>query len=77
MNHTMIKRFNIVLSFWLIAIIGMLLIYGFQESNIGFLVVSVILGILLVIMNIVIIVSSVLDKKPNTNKQKSKYLQNQ
>ncbi len=77
MIHTMIKRFNIVLSFWLIAIIGMLLIYGFQESNIGFLVVSVVLGILLVIMNVFTIISSILNKKPSTNKQKSKYLQNQ
>ena len=51
MKVTMINKLNVIISLWLIAIIGTLMIFGYELGLNGFYVASIILGGLLLIMN--------------------------
>ena len=56
MKHTMIKRFSTVISLWLIAVIAVLCVFGYQLDMSGFYIASVIIGTVLLSVNVANIV---------------------
>ena len=51
MKVTMINKLNVIISLWLLAIIGTLMIFGYELSLNGFYIASLVLGIVLLITN--------------------------
>lgn len=73
MKATMIKRFNVVISLWLIAIIGTLVIFGYELDLIGCYIAAMVVGILLAATNIITLVSGLTLSNRKLIKNKEKY----
>ena len=59
MKVTMIKKFNIIISLWLIAIIALLVVLGLQLSNSGFFIGALVFAGLLAASNTINLVSGI------------------
>lgn len=73
MKATMIKRFNVVISLGLIAIIGTLVIFGYELDLIGCYIAAMVVGTLLVVTNIITLVSGLTLSNRKLIKNKEKY----
>ena len=69
----MIKRFNVVISLGLIAIIGTLVIFGYELDLIGCYIAAMVVGTLLVVTNIITLVSGLTLSNRKLIKNKEKY----
>ena len=47
MKTTMVRKFNVVISLWLIAIMATLIVFGVQLANNGFYIAAMVVGVLL------------------------------
>ena len=51
MKVAMINKLNVIISLWLLAIIGTLMIFGYELGLSGFYVASIVIGSILLVMN--------------------------
>ena len=73
MKATMIKRFNIVISLWFIAIIAVLCVFGFQLDNSGCFVAALVFGTLLLASNTINLVSGIMNSRIKLQESKKQY----
>ena len=73
MKATMIKRFNIIISLWCIAIIALLCVFGFQLDNSGFFIAALVFVGLLAISNGVNLISGLMNSRFKIQESKKEY----
>ena len=73
MNNMMIKRFNVVVSLWLIVIIATLVVFGYHLNAYGFYIAAMVIGTVLATINVVTIISGVTSANKKLIKSKEKY----
>ncbi len=71
----MIKKFNLIISLWLIAIIGILCIFGYKLNVVGCYVAALVFAGLLVLVNSINLVSGIISARITVTKAESKYNQ--
>ena len=59
-NLTMVKKFNIVISLWLVVILATLAIFGYELSNYGCYVAAAVVGAIVVLMNLGVLISGLI-----------------
>ena len=75
MKATMIKKYNLIISLWLIAIVALLCIFGYQLGANGCYVAAAVFGGLLLISNSINLVSGVITNRVSLTKTENKYNQ--
>lgn len=73
MRATMIKKFNIIISLWLILIIATLCLLGFQLGINGFYIAALVVGSLLLVSNLVNLISGIISSRPKSIQTKKEY----
>ena len=73
MKATMIKKFNIIISLWFIAIIATLCVFGYELSMNGFFVAALVVGALLLASNFINLVSGIIFSRPKRVETKKEY----
>lgn len=73
MRATIIKKFNLIVSLWLIAIIAILVILGLQLNMFGFYIGAMVVGALLLASNVINITSGLLSSRPRAVETERKY----
>lgn len=73
MKATMIKRFNIVISLWCIAIIALLCVFGFQLNNSGCYVAALVFAGLLMASNVINLISGLSNSRIKLHKSEEQY----
>ena len=73
MKNMMIKRFNVVISLWLIVIIATLVIFGYYLNAYGFYIAAMVFGTVLASINVLTIISGVTSANKNLVKTEEKY----
>ncbi len=73
MKATMIKKFNIIVSLWLIAIIAVLVVLGFKLNVFGFYIAAMVVGSFLLASNTFNIVSGLVSSRPRAVETERKY----
>ncbi len=73
MKATMIKKFNIIVSLWLIAIIAVLVVLGFKLNVFGFYIGAMVVGSFLLASNTFNIVSGLVSSRPRAVETERKY----
>ena len=73
MKNTMIRKFNVVISLWLIAIIATLIVFGTQLANNGFYIAAAVVGAVLLAINVFTIVSGITSAKEKATSQERSY----
>lgn len=71
MKNTTINKFVVILSLWLLAIMGVSLFIGYRANIVGFHIAAIILAIILVTINalhISLLVRKVIHVQPKTAK---------
>ena len=69
----MIKRFNVVISLWLIVIIATLVIFGYYLNAYGFYIAAMVFGTVLASINVLTIISGATSANKNLVKTEEKY----
>ena len=59
-NLTMVKKFNIVISLWLVVILATLAIFGYELSNYRCYVAAAVIGAIVVFMNVGVLISGLI-----------------
>ena len=75
MKATMIKKFNMIISLWLIAIIAFLCVFGYKLDAMGCYIAAIVFAGLLVISNSINLVSGVISSRISLTKTENKYNQ--
>ena len=73
MKNTMIKKFNVVISLWLIAVMATLIVFGTQLANNGFYIAAMVVGVILLAINVFTIVSGITSASKKTAAQQRSY----
>lgn len=73
MRVTMIKKFNIIISLWLILIFATLCLLGFQLGINGFYIAALVVGSLLVASNLINLISGIISSRPKSIQTKKEY----
>ena len=73
MKVTMIKRFNIIISLWLIAVITVLCVFGVQLGNSGCYVAALVFGGLLLVSNTINLVSGIMNSRIKIHESKKQF----
>ena len=75
MKAAMIKKYNIIISLWLIAIIALLCVFGYKLNVFGCYIAAIVFAGLLVISNSINLVSGVISSRISLTKTENKYNQ--
>ncbi len=73
MKNTMIKKFNVVISLWLIAIMATLIIFGYQLAINAFYIAAMSVGAVLLSINVFTVVSGITSASKKAAAQQEKY----
>ena len=73
MKNTMIKKFNVVISLWLIAVMATLIVFGTQLANNGFYIAAMVVGVILLAINVFTIVSGITSASKKAASQQRSY----
>ena len=73
MKATMIKRFNIVISLWCIAIIALLCVFGFQLNNSRCYAAALVFAGLLMASNVINLISGLSNSRIKLHKSEEQY----
>ena len=73
MKNTMIRKFNVVISLWLIAIMATLIVFGTQLANYGFYIAATVVGAFLLAINVFTIVSGITSASKKAASQQRSY----
>ena len=73
MKNTMIKKFNVVISLWLIAVMATLIVFGTQLANNGFYIAAMVVGVILLAINVFTIVSGITSASKKATSQERSY----
>ena len=73
MKITMIKKFSVVISLWLIAIIATLIVFGYQLAHNGFYIAAMSVGTVLLAINVFTIVSGITSANKKAVVQEREY----
>ena len=73
MKTTMVRKFNVVISLWLIAVIATLIVFGYQLTNNGFYIAAMVVGTLLLSINVFTIVSGITSASKKSVSQQEEY----
>ena len=73
MKTTMVRKFNVVISLWLIAIMVTLIVFGVQLANNGFYIAAMVVGVLLLIINVFTIISGITSASKKSAAQQEEY----
>ena len=73
MKATTIKKFNLIVSLWLIAIITVLVILGIQLNMFGFYIGAMVVGTFLLASNTFNIVSGLISSRPRAIETERKF----
>ena len=60
MNLTTIKKFNLVISLWLVVVLATLAIFGYELSNYGCYIAAAVVGAVIVLMNLGVLISGLI-----------------
>ena len=60
MNLTTIKKFNLVITLWLVVILATLAIFGYELGNYGCYIAAAVVGALVVVMNLAVVISGLI-----------------
>ncbi len=60
MKLSIIKKFNIVISLWLIVVLVTLAIFGYELANYGCYIAAAVVGALIVTNNLVVLISGII-----------------
>ena len=60
MNLTTIKKFNLVITLWLVVILATLTIFGYEFGNYGCYIAAAVVGALIVVMNLAVVISGLI-----------------
>lgn len=63
MRITMIKKFNIIVSLWLVAVIGVLCVFGFQLNSSGCYIAALVFAGMLLISNVINLISGIMNSR--------------
>ncbi len=73
MKATMVKKLNTIVSLWLIAIIGALIVFGYQLNMFGFYIAAIVVAAILLVSNIVSITAGILSIAKLSKEQETEY----
>lgn len=73
MKATMIKKYNIIISLWLIVIIATLVILGLNLNLFGLYIAAMVVGALLLASNVINIISGLISSKPTSIQTEKEY----
>ena len=73
MKATLIKKFNIVLSLWMIAIIATLVVFGYKLGVYGFYVAASVVCLVLLSINVLTVISGLISTRGSSLKTREQY----
>ena len=73
MKATIIKKFNLIISLWLIVIIGCLVLFGYSLGLSGLYVAALVVASLLLASNTVNVVSGIIAARPKAMQRQKEY----
>lgn len=60
MKLSIIKKFNIVVSLWLLVVLVTLAIFGYELTNYGCYIAAAVVGAIIVINNLIVLISGLI-----------------
>lgn len=60
MKLTTVKKFNIVISLWLVVILATLAVFGYELGNYGFYIATAVVGAIIVLSNLAVMISGII-----------------
>ena len=73
MKATMIKKFNLIISLWLIAVIALLCVFGYKLNTHGCFIAALVFVGLLLFSNSINLVSGIISNRTSLTKTENKY----
>ena len=73
MKVIMIKKFNIIISLWLIAVIAVLCVFGIQLNNSGCYIAALVFAGFLVISNVINLISGITNSRIKIQESKKQF----
>ena len=73
MKNTIIKKINVIVSLWLIAIIATLPTFGYQLDNFGFYIAAAVFGALLLLTNSFTVIHGIMYHTRYVSKRETEY----
>lgn len=60
MKLSIIKKFNIVVSLWLLVVLVALMVFGYELANYGCYIAAAVIGAIIVINNLIVLISGLI-----------------
>ena len=73
MKNTIIKKTNVIISLWLIVIVAVLVVFGYELDNFGFYIASAVMLALLLGSNLFTIVYGIVYQQRYATRRETEY----
>lgn len=60
MKFSIIRKFNIIVSLWLVVVLALLAIFGYELGNYGCYIAAAVVGAIIVVMNLAVMISGLI-----------------